>query len=166
VQHLVGRTLPDVALASTDGGVEIPARIRGRAVIFCYPWTGRPGHADPPDWDTIPGTHGSTPQALAYSKACELFRNLGVKLFGLSLQDAEWQGEFATRNRLPFPLLSDAKREFSTAIGQPHFTTGATDYLKRLTLVTRDGVIEAVRFPVPAPDKDAEEVLILVANQG
>ena len=165
MRHLVGRELPDVALASTGGGVEIPARIMGRAVIFCYPWTGRPGHADPPDWDTILGAHGSTPQALAYSMACERFRNIGVKLFGLSFQEPEWQQEFATRHGLTFPLLSDAERKFSATLGLPAFTTGATDYLKRLTLITRDGVIETVRFPVPAPEKDAEEVFVLLGKQ-
>jgi peroxiredoxin len=161
LQHLVGRTLPDVALASTSGDLELLARIKGRAVIFCYPWTGRPGHANPPDWDTIPGAHGSTPQAEAYSMACERFRNVGVKLFGLSMQDSGWQQEFATRHGLMFPLLSDAERKFSTALGLPSFTAGATDYLKRLTLITRDGVIEAVKFPVPAPEKDAGEILAM-----
>ena len=140
----------------------MPALIKGRAVIFCYPWTGRPGHADPPDWDTIPGAHGSTPQAQAYSMACEHFRSIGVKLFGLSLQDAGWQQEFATRHGLPFPLLSDAERKFSTALGLPSFTTGGIEYLKRLTLIVCDGVIEAVRFPVLAPEKDAEETLTLL----
>ncbi len=162
MQHLVGRKLPDVALASTAGGVETPAQIRGRAVIFCYPWAGRPGQANPPDWDTIPGAHGSTPQALAYSMACERFRNIGVKIFGLSLQDAEWQQELAIRNRLRFPLLSDAARKFSNALGLPTFTTGGVDYLSRLTLITSDGVVTAARFPVPAPEKDAVEVFNLI----
>jgi len=164
VQHLVGRKLPDVALASTGGGEENLACIQGRAVIFCYPWTGRPGHPNPPDWDIIPGAHGSTPQALAYSMARARFRDIGVKLFGLSSQDLEWQQEFAARNQLTCALLSDAQLKFATALGLPMFTTGGVSYLKRLTLITRDSMIEAVRFPVPAPDKDAEDVLAVLRN--
>jgi peroxiredoxin len=162
MRHLVGRRLPDVALASTGGIVEMPARLRSRVVIFCYPWTGRPGLPNPPDWDQIPGAHGSTPQALAYSKAYEKFLTLDVKLFGANFQDTGWQQEFAARNRLTFPLLSDARREFADALGLPVFTTAGVDYLKRLTLVIHDGVIEAVRFPVAVPERDAEETLALV----
>ncbi len=164
MQHLVGRKLPNVALASTGGGFETPARIPGRAVIFCYPWTGRPGHPDPPDWDTIAGAHGSTPQALAYSAAYAGFRDVSVNLFGLSFQNAEWQQDFATRNRLAFPLLSDDERKFSAALGLPMLATGGVDYLKRLTLIARDGVIGAVRFPVPVPEKDAEDVFKLLSS--
>ena len=149
-------------LPSTGGLMEMPARLKGRCVIFCYPWTGRPGHANPPDWDKIPGAHGSTQQAQAYSKAYESFRTLGVKLFGLSFQSTEWQQEFARRNQLNFALLSDEPGEFSTALGLPVFATGGVDYLHRLTLVTRDGVIAALRFPVPIPEQDAEEVLALL----
>ena len=38
------------------------ARRPGRAIVFVYPWTGRAGVANPPDWDDIPGAHGSTPE--------------------------------------------------------------------------------------------------------
>ena len=31
-------------------------------LMIVYPWTGRPGHPNPPDWDVIPGAHGSTPE--------------------------------------------------------------------------------------------------------
>ena len=163
MQHLVGRQLPDVMLPSTGGIVEMPARFQGHCVIFCYPWSGRPGQPNPPDWDTIPGAHGSTPQAQAYSKAYGRFRTLGMKLFGLSFQSTGWQQEFARRNQLNFALLSDEPREFSTALGLPVFATGGVDYLQRLTLVTRDGVIAALRFPVPIPGQDAEETLSLCA---
>ena len=164
MRHLVGRKLPDVALPSTGGIVEMPARMQGRTVIFCYPWTGRPGHPNPPGWDEIPGAHGSTSQALAYSSAHGQFRARAAALFGLSLQDTEWQREFTTRCGLPFPLLSDAARQFSRALGLPTFETGGQDYLERLTLIARDGVIAGVRYPVPSPGRDAEEVLARFAS--
>jgi peroxiredoxin len=164
VQHLVGRKLPDVALPSTGGIVEMPARMKGRAVIFCYPWTGRPGHPNPPGWDAIPGAHGSTPQALAYSSAHGQFRARAAAVYGMSLQDTEWQSDFSTRSGLPFPLLSDQARQFSRALGLPTFETGGQDYLERLTLIARDGIITAVRYPVPSPERDAEEVLAWLAS--
>ncbi len=164
MRHLAGRSLPDVALPSTGGIVEMPARMKGCAVIFCYPWSGRPGLPNPPGWDEIAGAHGSTPQALAYSSAYGQFRALHAAVFGLALQDTEWQREFAVRCRLPFPLLSDAARQFSRALGLPMFETGGVDYLERLTLIVRDGVIAGVRYPVAVPERDAEEVLALLAS--
>lgn len=157
--HLIGRRMPNVDLEPTSGSPVNPAKILGPAVIFCYPYTGRPGYENPPNWDHIPGAHGSTPQALAYSAAYGHFRRLGVKLYGLSFQDTEWQRDFVARNGLTFRLLSDAPRGFSSRLGLPFFETGGAAYLQRMTFIAHDGVITAMRFPVPEPERDAEIVL-------
>jgi peroxiredoxin len=159
MQHLVGRRLPDVDLEASSGSPVNPAKILGPSVLFCYPYTGRPGHADPPHWDHIPGAHGSTPQILAYSKNYGDFRRLGVKLFGVSLLDTEWQRDFVKRNALTFRLLSDSERAFSGRLGLPLFETGGVDYLQRLTIVAFDGIIRVLRYPVPEPEQDAIVVL-------
>jgi len=159
MQHLVGRRMPDVDIEATSGSPVNPAKMLGPAVIFCYPYTGRPGHADPPHWDEIPNAHGSTKQALAYSEAYGHFRRLGVKLFGLSLLPLEWQREFVKRHNLTFRLLSDAGRKFSGRLGLPLIETGGVDYVQRLTFVLRDGVIEQVKFPVTDPEQDAADAL-------
>jgi peroxiredoxin len=161
MRHLVGRRLPDVDLEATSGSAVNPAKLPGPAVIFCYPLTGRPGYPDPPHWDEIPGAHGSTPQAQAYSGAYGHFRRLGVKLFGLSLQDTEWQREFVKRSGLTFRLLSDAQRKFSGRLSLPLFEIGGVDYLQRLTLIANDGVITSLRYPVPVPERDADDTLAL-----
>lgn len=159
MQHLVGRKMPNVDLEATSGSPVNLSKIIGAAVIFCYPYTGRPGYADPPNWDHIPGAHGSTPQALAYSRAYGDFRRLGVKLFGLSLLSTEWQRDFVSRNSLTFRLLSDSERAFSSRLGLPLFETGGATYVQRLTFITHGGMITAVRFPVPEPEHDAADVL-------
>ena len=47
--HLVaGVELPDIELPTTTGDRLSLARISGLSIIFVYPWTGRPGHANPP----------------------------------------------------------------------------------------------------------------------
>ena len=161
MSHLIGRRMPSVELEATSGNPVNLAKLTGHAVIFCYPYTGRPGHPDPPNWDHIPGAHGSTPQALAYSKAYGKLRRLGVKLFGVSLQPTEWQRDFVARNDLTFRLLSDAGCAFSGRLSLPLFETGGQSYLQRITFVTHDGTITAMRFPVPEPENDAAEVLAL-----
>lgn len=157
--HLVGRRMPSVDLEATSGSPVNPAKILGPAVLFCYPYTGRPGFADPPNWDHIPGAHGSTAQALAYSAAYGQFRRLGVKLYGVSFLDTEWQRDFVTRNGLTYRLLSDASRQLASRLGLPFFETGGRAYLQRMTFIIHDGVIIAMRFPVTEPERDAEMVL-------
>ena len=165
MQHLVGRKMPSVDLEATSGSPVNPAKILGTAVIFCYPFTGRPSYSDPPNWDHIPGAHGSTPQALAYSERYGDFRRLGVKLFGLSLLSTEWQRDFVARNSFTFRLLSDDTRAFSSRLGLPLFETGGVAYIQRLTFILHDGIINAVRFPVPEPQHDAADVLEMLQAQ-
>ena len=165
MQRLAGRGLPRAMLPASGGTLVDPSALAGLAVIFCYPWSGRPGTPDPPRWDEIAGAHGSTPQALAYSSAYGQFRALGAAVYGLSLQDTDWQREFAFRCSLPFPLLSDAARHFSRALDLPVFETGGVDCLERLTLIVCDGIIAQVRYPVAVPERDAEEVLASLASR-
>jgi peroxiredoxin len=159
VLHLVGCSLPDIELPASGGGTVGPLREEGWAVYFVYPYTGRAGYADPLNWDHIPGAHGSTQQALAYSNTYAHFQMQNVKIFGVSLQALEWQIEFVQRNRLVYPLLSDHLSQLSYSLKLPRFETGGMEFLSRLTLIVKDGVVQFVRFPVLVPADDADESL-------
>lgn len=153
--RLAGAPLPLVSLASTQGGWVNLAREQGRVLCFVYPYTGRPGAPDPRGWDELPNAHGSTPQAQGFSAAYGEFRNLGVKVFGLSLQSAVWQREAADRLILQVPLLSDEGGRFAAALGLPGFIIDGVTYLKRLTFLAEAGRIVSLRFPVDPPAGDA-----------
>lgn len=86
------------------------------------------------------------------------FAALGARIFGLSTQDTAYQQEAATRLHLPFPLLSDERLEFASALRLPTFAVHGMTLIKRLTLVIRDGTIETVFYPVFPPDADAGTV--------
>jgi peroxiredoxin len=151
--------LPRIALHATTGEDICPADVPGLGVLIVYPWTGRPDHPNPPNWDDIPGAHGSTPELEGFRDFAADFGALDVGLFSLSRQTTEWQREMAVRLRLPFPILSDFEGRFSTALALPSFTTGGEIYLKRLTLVLAAGKIKHVFFPVADPASHAAEVL-------
>jgi peroxiredoxin len=160
VDHLrPGLGLPRLLLPATSGGDICLADAPSRSVIFVYPWTGRPGHTNPPNWDDIPGAHGSTPELEGARDHAAAFAVLKVALFGLSRQTTEWQRELGNRLRLPFPILSDAAGRFTAVLALPTFAAGDAIYLKRLTLVIRDGRVERVFYPVPRPETHAAEVL-------
>jgi peroxiredoxin len=159
-RHLVaGLALPDIALASSHGGSVSLASRPGAAVVYVYPWTGRPGFEDPPGWDHIPGAHGSTPETEGFRDHYLKFRAQRIEVFGLSSQSGEHHRELTTRLAVPFPLLSDARFAFQEALGLPTFQAGGTPYLKRLTLLIRDGRIAHTFYPVEQPATHAREIL-------
>ena len=158
-KRLLGTNLPDVTLPATDGADINLAVLPGRSVIAVYPWTGRPGTPNPPNWDDIPGAHGSTPELERFGALASRLAALGAHLFGLSQQDAAYQRELTQRLTLPFPILSDAGQAFSAALALPSFAASDQRYLKRLTLVARDGKVEHVFHPVPDPATHADDVL-------
>ena len=81
-------------------------------------------------------------------------------MFGVSTQDRGDQKEFAERLELPYPVLSDADCLLERELGLPavQVTDGLRVY-RRVTLVTVDGVIEKVFYPVFPPDENAAEVV-------
>jgi peroxiredoxin len=153
-----GRRMPDIALPTTSGRQVSFTAMAGRVVVFCYPWTGRPGLPNPPGWDDIPGAHGSTPQTEGYRDLARAFQDLKAAVFGLSTQPVDYQRELARRLDVPFGIVSDERFALQRALSLPVFETGGVTYLKRLTLVVRDGAIERVFYPVPFPAADAREV--------
>ena len=113
-----------MALVATRGASVNLARYQERAVVFVYPMTGAPGIANPPDWDTIPGAHGSTPEAEGFRDTHAEFELLGYDVFGVSAQSPDDQRAFAARSGIPYLLLSDAGFAFADALGLPRFDTG------------------------------------------
>jgi peroxiredoxin len=150
--------MPDIALPTTGGGHVNFATLAGRAVLYCYPWTGRPGMPNPPGWDDIPGAHGSTPQAEGFRNLYDGFRALDAAVYGLSTQPTSYQRELVERLGLPFALVSDAAFTLARALALPTFETGGVSYLKRLTFGLKDGRIDRVYYPVTHPAAHAREV--------
>ncbi len=159
-RHLVnGLDLPDIALASSRGDAVNLSTRKGAVVVFVYPWTGRPGVADPPGWDDIPGAHGSTPETEGFRDHYLRFRAQRIEVFGLSSQSGEHHAELISRLAVPFPLLSDENFAFKQAMALPTFEAGGTQYLKRLTLFVRDGRIAHAFYPIERPATHAREVI-------
>jgi peroxiredoxin len=160
--HLRGVHVPPVDLAATDGTTVRLDELPGRSVVFAYPRTGRPGEEPPggeSGWNAIPGARGCTPEACSFRDELERFRELGVRVFGLSTQDTEYQREAVERLRLPYALLSDADLRFTRALGLPTFDVEGLTLIRRLTLIVVEGRIEDLVYPVFPPDRGAELVL-------
>ena len=164
--HLPGLELPIIRLPATDGRHIDLSGLAGLTVVYAYPRTGVPGQALPEGWDAIPGARGCTPQSCAFRDHFADLRAAGVEhVFGLSLQDSDYQREAAERLHLPFPLLSDHQHELTHAIRLPTFEVEGTMLLKRITLIIEEGAISHVFYPVFPPDQNAADVLAHVRRR-
>ena len=159
--HLQGSLVPDLRLRSTNGPLVSLARLgKGRAVVYAYPRTGRPGEPElTDDWELIPGARGCTPEACGFRDHYAQLNAAGAKVFGLSTQSTADQEELVARLHLPFRVLSDASLALAQAMRLPTFRAAGQTLLRRLTLVIRDGRVEHVWYPVFPPDRHAGEVL-------
>lgn len=153
--HLVGMPLPNVALLATDGSMVNLSQLAGRLVIYCYPMTGQPNVPLPEGWDQIPGARGCTPQSCAFRDHYQELQALHANVFGLSVQSTEYQREMATRLHLPFQVLSDEQYQFQKALNLPTFVAAGMTLLKRVTLISHQGRIEAVHYPIFPSDSGA-----------
>lgn len=158
--HLPGLTVPSLTLPATTGGeLDLATLAGGRLVAYLYPRTGTPGQPLIAGWNDIPGARGCTPQSCSYRDALAEFERLGAAVVGISAQSAADQAEFAAREHIPFPLLSDPDLCLAAALRLPTFEAARMTLYRRLTLVAEAGAIVKVFYPVFPPDRDAAEVL-------
>ena len=163
--HLLGLELPSVALPSSRGPVDLAELAAERLVLYVYPRTGRPGQPLPAGWDEIPGARGCTPQSCAFRDHAAELGAIGAGLAGLSAQPLAEQLEFAGRNHIPYPVISDESLELGRSLGLPTFDVAGMTLYKRLTLVAEARRIVKVFYPVFPPDRNAEEVLAWLASR-
>lgn len=156
-----GATMPRVALPATTGGtLDVVADVEW-TVVFLYPATGVPGEPLPDGWLELPGAYGCTAETCRFRDLVGEFKALGTVLRGISTQTPKVQAEFAAREGVTYPLLSDEEHRLVDALRLPTFTMGGSPQrLRRATLlVTRDRMIRTVLYPVPDPARHADEVL-------
>jgi peroxiredoxin len=160
--HLLGRLMPEITLPTTDGDSLALSDLgrNGPAILFCYPWTGRPGEPLPvEEWNSIPGARGCTPETCGFRDLHADFEAAGARVLGLSTQDTTYQAALAERLELRFPILSDERLELTRALRLPTMEVAGRTLIKRLTLVVAGGSISKAFYPVFPPDRHASEVL-------
>ena len=157
--HLPGLEIPALRLPSSRGPIDLADWARERLVLYVYPRAGRPGRPMASGWDSIPGARGCTPQSCGFRDHNAELAELGARVLGLSAQPLDDQVEFAERNDMPFPVVSDEHLELGSALGLPTFAVEGQTLYKRLALVASAGRIEHVFYPVFPPDRNAADVV-------
>ena len=89
----INQSAPDFSLPTTDGKSFQLSSLRGRSVVlYFYPKDDTPG---------------CTTQACGFRDQYEEFLALDAEVVGVSSDSVASHQKFATRHRLPFPLLAD-----------------------------------------------------------
>jgi peroxiredoxin len=157
--HLPGRQIPDVVLPSSMGDFALALQASERLVLYVYPQTGPPDKPIPEGWNELPGARGCTPQSCGFRDHAAELAVFSASIAGLSCQTLEEQLEFATRTRMPFPIISDERFILAERLSLPTFEFNDKRFYKRLALIAEMGVIVKVFYPVFPPDRNAAEVL-------
>jgi len=135
-----GDSAPDVRARNQDGEA-VQLSYDRPTVVYFYPkdFTG-----------------GCTIQANDFQDALPEYRDAGVTVCGVSMDDVETHADFAAEEGVEFDLLADPDGEVAAAFG----LETAEGYTDRRTFLIVDGRIEAVYDPELAdPSGHAREVL-------
>jgi len=82
-----------------------------------------------------------------------------VQIVGVSSVAGTEQRQFARRERLPFPLLSDPELALVGTLGLPtYLTPDGRRLYRRLSFLADEGVIQRVFHPVPIPRRNAADI--------
>ena len=143
-----GDDAPEVELTLHDGKTVKLRDLKGELVfIYFYPKDDTPG---------------CTVEAQGLRDSYEALTEAGVKVFGVSLQDAASHQAFIDKHALPFPLVVDADGAVAKAFDVP--VKG--EYAARHSfLVGKDGKLAKVWRDV-TPDGHATEVLAAAKAAG
>ena len=101
-------------------------------------------------------TGGCTIEANEFQDALPEYRDSGIAVYGVSMDDTESHADFAEEHGLEFELLADPDGEVAEAFG----LDTSEGYTERLTFVLRGGEVVATYDPeMAAPAGHAREVL-------
>ncbi len=165
VHQLVGQTIPELTLTSSDGESCDPVSPSRWTVVYCFAGAYAPGtQGYPPGWSDIPGAPGCTVEALTFRDRADDFEARGAAIRGISTQRPDELDAFGRHADLPFTLLSDADLTLTAALRLPTFRAAGIDRLKRLTLVVDDRrTIRGALFPITDPAGSVDEALAMLA---
>lgn len=139
-QVVVGEKAPELTLPAADGTTVSLADLRGRhVVVYFYPAAMTPG---------------CTKQACDFRDSLDALAAQGYAVLGVSPDGPERLREFAARDGLTFPLLSDPDRTTMQAWGawgeKSLYGRTVTGVIRSTVVVDPEGVVAYARYNVKA----------------
>lgn len=148
-----GTVAPEIVLKDKNSNEVKLSDFKGqKVVVYFYPKDNTPG---------------CTRQACAFSNNFSKFKELNVKVIGISKDSEASHIRFADKYELPFVLLSDpelkAIKDYD--VWQEKKMYGKTSFgvVRSTYLIDENGVIEKV-WKKAKPDTNAEEIIEYIEN--
>ncbi|GCE20016.1 peroxiredoxin [Dictyobacter kobayashii] len=140
----VGDKAPDFTLPSQDGkSVQLGTYLgKKNVVLYFYPRDNSPA---------------CTAEACAFRDSYEVFSDAGAAVIGINSGSVASHQQFASKNRLPFPLLSDENSAVRKLYGVPAtlgLIPGRVTYI-----IDKKGVVRHIFSALLAAEKHIEEAL-------
>ncbi len=134
----IGAKVP--AIETIDQNAQkIKSDFKGKSVIYFYPKDDTPG---------------CTKEACSFRDDAELFQTQGVKVYGVSTDDATSHKVFANKYSLNFTLLADPDKKITQAFG----VLNTMGYASRVTFIVQEGIVKHV-WPKVNAEGHSKEVL-------
>jgi peroxiredoxin Q/BCP len=138
----VGDDAPDVTFTLQDGKTVALSSLKGQQVaVYFYPKDDTPG---------------CTVEAQGIRDHWQAFEKAGIRVFGVSMQDAASHTAFIEKHKLPFDLVVDPSKAVPKAFGVP--VAGGFYAARQTFLIGADGKIKKVWREVD-PKSHAQELL-------
>jgi peroxiredoxin Q/BCP len=139
----VGDAAPDFEGPTSDGARLGLKNFIGKknVVLYFYPKDDTPG---------------CTKEACSFRDNLDSVRKMGAEVIGVSLDSVDSHQKFASKYKLPFPLISDKEKRIAQAYGVLRDTGTSTN---RVTfIIDKSGKIAKI-FPKVDVTKHTEEVI-------
>jgi len=139
-----GERAPDFVLADQAGALHQLTDYRGQWVaLYFYPKDDTPG---------------CTTEAINFRDDYDNFKDMGIVLFGVSLDDEQSHAAFAEKYELPFPLLADTNKTTAESYGV-YTKIGSFEMAKRETFIIDPEGNIAKHYKKVSPATHSEELL-------
>jgi peroxiredoxin Q/BCP len=141
-----GDDAPAVTAPNQDGD-DVTLAFEEPTVVYFYPKDDTPG---------------CTIEATQFQRELETYRDAGVDVYGVSIDDVDSHRSFCESEGLEFDLLADPDAEIADAFAVELRDSGVTT---RTTFLLADGEVQAVYEGVD-PDGHARDVLMDALEDG
>lgn len=164
--NLLTTTIPALTLESTIGHYFDLAQLPERCLLVCYPFaivSAQLWQVYHPE-DRMNGECSALLRGFAQHQ--KRFEDVGIALLGVSTQSPLIQRIVSAQLGISFPLMSDANRRFSNALGLPMTVGGRIPRMQPIGLDVMDGCIAQVFYPLEPDMSCAEAILDALAVAG